>query len=104
MIADNTIHEGDVLQFLACLPDECADLIISDPPYSLRKDQEFGEGAFFKTREDWLAWCKLWLLELKRLLKPSGNLFVYAIHHNACFLQEYMYGIGQEPPTDHLEL
>ena len=104
MIADHTIHEGDVLQFLACLPDECADLIISDPPYSLRKDQEFGEGAFFNTREDWLAWRKLWLLELKRLLKPSGNLFVYAIHHNACFLQEYMYGIGQEPPTDHLEL
>ena len=90
----NTVHHGDTLEFLASLPDECADLIIADPPYSLAKDREFGEGAYCETRDQWLTWCKSWLTQSKRLLTPSGNLFVYAIHHNACFLQVHLYELG----------
>ncbi|MBI2211673.1 MAG: site-specific DNA-methyltransferase [Deltaproteobacteria bacterium] len=94
MIDENTICHGDATEFLRTLPDRYADVIIADPPYSLKKDREFGEGAFLENREAWLAWCKQWLIEAKRILKPTGNLFVYAIHHNACFLQTYMYEIG----------
>lgn len=94
MIEENTVHHGDAVEFLRTLRDGCADLIVADPPYSLSKDREFGEGAFFESRDAWLAWCRLWLDESKRILKPTGNLFVYAIHHNACFLQTYMYEIG----------
>lgn len=96
MIEDNVIQTGDALKLLSAIPAGSADLIIADPPYSLEKDKEFGEGAFFETREAWLAWCKLWLTESKRILKPTGNLFVYAIHHNACFLQCYLYEIGMQ--------
>ena len=90
----NTVHHGDATVLLRKLPDQFADLIIADPPYSLAKDREFGEGAFFESREEWLSWCKEWLLESKRILKPRGNLFVYAIHHNSCFLQAFMYEIS----------
>ncbi len=96
MIPENTLYRGDALKLLASLPDACADLIIADPPYSIDKDKEFGEGAFFLSREAWLEWCKVWLTHAKRLLKPSGNLFVYAIHQNACFLQCHLYDIGME--------
>lgn len=94
MIQDNTIHVGDALELLAALPENSADLVIADPPYSLDKDREFGAGAYFETRDEWLEWCKHWLLAAKRILKPHGNLFVYAIHHHACFLQTYMYDLG----------
>ena len=94
MIQENTVFHGDAVEFLRTLPDAYADLFIADPPYSLNKDREFGEGAFFESRDVWLTWCKSWLVEAKRILKPKGNLFVYAIHHNACFLQAYMYEIG----------
>ena len=94
MIEHNSICAGDSIKFLSSLPDSCADLIIADPPYSLDKDREFGEGAFFESRDQWLDWCKVWLTESKRILKPAGNLFVHAIHHNACFLQCYMYELG----------
>lgn len=90
----DVVHHGDALAFLRTLPDASAGLIIADPPYSLGKDREFGEGAYFDNRDDWLTWCKLWIVEAKRLLTPTGNLFVYAIHHNACFLQTYLYEIG----------
>lgn len=96
MIKENFIHHGDALEFMRSLPSACADLIIADPPYSMDKDREFGDGAFFSSRDEWLAWCKSWLVEAKRLLKPHGNIFVYAIHHNACFLQCHMYEIGLE--------
>ncbi len=91
---ENAIHVGDALEFLRTLSDECADLIIADPPYSLRKDREFGEGAFMETHGEWLSWCREWLTEAKRLLKPNGNIFVYAIHHNACFLTTFLYELG----------
>lgn len=94
MIQENTVQHGDAVEFLRGLPDGYADLIIADPPYSLNKDREFGEGAYFDTRDEWLAWCKRWLIEAKRVLNKAGNLFVYAIHHNSCFLQTYMYEIG----------
>lgn len=96
MMETNSIFQGDVLALLTAIPDESAELIIADPPYSLDKDKEFGEGAFFESREDWLSWCKLWLKEAKRILTKTGNLFVYSIHHNACFLQVHMYEMGLE--------
>lgn len=94
MIAENTISHDDVLKFFEQLPDASADLIIADPPYNLRKDREFGQGGYFETREQWLVWCKAWLGEAKRILRPKGNLFVYAIHHYACFLQIHLYEMG----------
>jgi site-specific DNA-methyltransferase (adenine-specific) len=96
MIEMNSVFSGDVVEFLTRLPDDSADLIIADPPYSLEKDKEFGEGAYLNSRQDWLDWCKTWLTQAKRILKPTGNIFVYAIHHNACFLQSYMYELGLE--------
>ncbi len=92
----NVVHTSDVLRFLGTLPDHCVDLVIADPPYSISKDREFGSGAYFDTRDEWLAWCRQWILECKRLLAASGNLLVYAIHHNACFIQSYLYEIGLE--------
>jgi len=96
MVDENTIFTGDTLELLKALPDECADLIVADPPYSIDKDKEFGEGAYFESRTEWFDWCKLWLREAKRILKPAGNVFIYAIHHNACFLQSYMYELKLE--------
>lgn len=94
MISEGIIYHGDAIEFLRTIPEGSADLIIADPPYNLKKDREFGEGAYFDSTEGWLQWCKIWLDESKRILKPNGNLFVYAIHHYACFLQTYLYEIG----------
>lgn len=94
MIRENIVYHGDAIDYLRQLPSGTVDLIIADPPYSLQKDKEFGEGGYFESRDEWLGWCKQWLTEAKRVLAPKGNLFVYAIHHNACFLQTYMYEIG----------
>ncbi len=92
MIKRNHIYESDTVELMRSLPDECANLIIADPPYNIDKD--FGPGTFLADNETWLSWSRLWLGEAKRILHPAGNIFVYAIHHNACYLQCLLYELG----------
>ncbi len=92
MISVNDVHCGDTIAFMRELPDACAHLIIADPPYNIDKD--FGVGTFFRDQTEWIEWSRSWLSESKRLLHESGNLFVYAIHHNACYLQCLLYEMG----------
>jgi len=86
------IYRGDTIDFMQSLPPACGHLIIADPPYNIDKD--FGEGTFFEEHEIWIAWSKRWLGEAKRLLTENGNLFVYALHRNACYLQCVLYELG----------
>jgi DNA modification methylase len=86
------IFRGDTVEFMATLPVDCANLIIADPPYNIDKD--FGVGSLFTDHDTWLHWSRRWLVEAKRILHPQGNIFVYALHHNACYLQCLLYEIG----------
>jgi DNA modification methylase len=88
----NRIYQIDAVAFMHTLPDECAQLIIADPPYSIDKD--FGIEVRFNDLDSWLRWCKEWLREAKRVLRPKGNIFVYSIHHTACFLQCFLYDLN----------
>ncbi|MFC2076207.1 DNA-methyltransferase [candidate division KSB1 bacterium] len=88
----NYIYYGDTIEFMRTLPEECAHLIIADPPYNIDKD--FGPGTFFEDHETWMSWSLSWLTEAKRILHPLGNIFVYAIHHNACYLQCMLYDLN----------
>lgn len=82
----------DCVQGLRELPDSCADLIVADPPYNLNKD--FGAWNENKKHDEWLPWCKTWLQECERILKPGGSIFVYGIHRHLCWLQCYLYDLG----------
>ncbi|MDR1585964.1 MAG: site-specific DNA-methyltransferase, partial [Treponema sp.] len=85
----DTITQGDCITGMKQLPDNSIDLIIADPPYNLNKD--FGEWKEKEKKGIWLEWSKKWLLECGRLLKPTGSLFVYGIHHYQCYIQCYLY-------------
>lgn len=83
---------GDSLELLKQLPAESAELIIADPPYNLKKD--FGPWKEKEKKDQWLPWCKKWLEECNRVLKPNGSIFVYGIHNHLCWLQCYLYELG----------
>ena len=88
----NQIHLKDCIEGMQELPAEIADLVIADPPYNLDKD--FGPWKEKEQRGTWLPWSKSWLVEVKRIFKPGGNVFVYGIHHHLCWIQCYMYELG----------
>jgi site-specific DNA-methyltransferase (adenine-specific)/adenine-specific DNA-methyltransferase len=82
----------DCLIGLESLPSESVDLIVADPPYNLEKD--FGVWNEKERKHQWLPWCKQWLTECRRVLKSTGSIFVYGIHHHQCWIQCYLYELG----------
>ncbi|HSR68133.1 MAG TPA: site-specific DNA-methyltransferase [Acidobacteriota bacterium] len=53
------------------------DTVFADPPFNLGKDYKNG----FKDKvghAEYLAWCRRWILECCRVLKPGGAFFLYA--------------------------
>ncbi|MBN1795742.1 MAG: site-specific DNA-methyltransferase [Sedimentisphaerales bacterium] len=87
------IFNGDVIKVLSTLPDESIDLIFADPPYNLSNggftchagkrvsvnkgkwDKSKGIEEDFQFHYDWIEACR-------RILKPSGSLWVSGTYHS----------------------
>lgn len=66
---------GDSLKILRYFPNNCINLIITDPPYNVGLDY----GRYYKDkrkREDYLNWCFLWLREIGRILEETGSFYL----------------------------
>ncbi len=72
---NNQIVLKDVIEGLQSLSDNSADIIIADPPYNIGKT--FGEYNDNLDLNDYLDWCKIWIDESLRVLKPEGTLYIY---------------------------
>ena len=66
------LWHADVLDLLARLPDRSVDLVVTDPPYAIAK-QEWDE---FESLDAYVAWCDRWLAEVARVLAPHGSAYV----------------------------
>lgn len=86
------VVNGDAIEFLSSLPDECAGLVLADPPYSIPKS--FGATTVQRTFDEWLSWCKEWLEEAIRVMAPEGNLMIYSLHDSAAFLHVELHQRG----------
>ena len=60
---------------MAEIPDESVDLVIADPPYNLGKD--YGNDSDSRERDDYLEFTRAWLRHAKRILKPTGSIYVF---------------------------
>jgi DNA modification methylase len=73
----NEIKHGDCLDYLATLPDNSVDMVLTDPPYSIGFDGGKGWDKQWKTEEEYLSWCNLWTAECLRVLKPNRMMIVW---------------------------
>lgn len=69
----NKIYNADYKDVFSKLPDKSIDLIIQDPPYNIKK----AEWDKFKSKEDYVEWCGLWIKESERLLKDTGSFYFF---------------------------
>jgi site-specific DNA-methyltransferase (adenine-specific) len=96
----NAVHTGNFIELAASLPDKSVDIIIADPPYNASKgniwSMQYGTlpgfgGTWQKIAEVWddmpldkyLAFTLSWLAEAKRLLKPTGSMWVHGTYHSS---------------------
>lgn len=90
----DTIIKGDCVAALEALPDQSVDVIFADPPYNLQLggalhrpdqslvdacDDEWDQFASFQAYD---AFTRAWLLACRRVLKPSGTIWVIGSYHN----------------------
>jgi site-specific DNA-methyltransferase (adenine-specific) len=74
--AHGALFEGDCLDFLSIVKDEAVDTVFADPPFNL--DKKYGAKSRDNLPEHkYVEWCKAWLAECIRVLRPGGALYVY---------------------------
>lgn len=80
----NKIILGDALAELKKLPDESCDVVVIDPPYNIGKD--FGNNIDKRELGEYVSWCKEWINESIRTMKPTGTMFIYGFSEILAYL------------------
>src|SRR3989337_2102856 len=88
------ILQGDCVEVLGRLPKASFDLVFADPPYNLQLTQELwrpNQTRVAGVDDDWDrfasfaeydAFTRAWLSACRRVLKPTGSLWVIGTYHN----------------------
>lgn len=73
----NCILHGDSLELIKKMPDESIDCVITSPPYYQLRDYGWdGQWGLEKTYQEFLDKLIALMGELKRVLKPTGTMFI----------------------------
>lgn len=75
----------DSHEYIKTLPDNCIDLITTDPPYF--KVKPHGWDNQWQGDEDYLLWLDSFLIEFRRVLKPTGSLYMFCGHRLAADIE-----------------
>jgi modification methylase len=100
------IFKGDCVASLNALPEHSVDLIFADPPYNLQLNGELNrpdqskvdavddEWDQFESFEAYDAFTRAWLLAARRVLKPTGSIWVIGSYHNIFRVGAIMQDLG----------
>lgn len=83
------LYQGDATLFLKTLSANSVDLIVADPPYSIKK----AEWDTFKSQKDYVDWSIQWIREASRVLKDTGSLYVAGFSE---IIADIKYRVAQE--------
>lgn len=100
----NTLYCGDNLAIMRAMPDELFDLIYIDPPFFTQRDYKNNtiDNSGFKDTKDffeyhiqsdakgllaYLEWVNVRLLELHRILKHTGTIYVHVDYHAVHYIK-----------------
>jgi modification methylase len=90
----DTLLQGDCIAIMRTIPDASIDMVFADPPYNLqlggdlfrpeggRVDAVDNDWDQFDSYGAYDAFCREWLAEARRILKPNGTLWVIGSYHN----------------------
>ncbi len=102
----NRILVGDCIAELKKLPSASVDLVFADPPYNLQLASELlrpNNTRVDGVDDDWDKFssfaaydqfCRAWLAECRRILKPDGAIWVIGSYHNVFRLGAALQDLG----------
>ena len=66
----NKVIQGDCIEAMKQIPDNSIDLVLTDPPYNIKK-------ANWDRIDNYIEWCGNWILECQRVLKDNGSFYFF---------------------------
>lgn len=84
----DTLHKAPCLDVLKTIPSETIDLAFADPPFNLTKN--YSGYSDDRNERDYLGWCKRWLVEYERVLKPGGAMFILNLPRWSALLADFL--------------
>jgi len=102
----NKIIQGDCVEVLNSFPEGSVDLIFADPPYNLQLQNDLHRPNMTKVDavdDDWDQFdsfsaydefTRNWLTACKRVLKPTGSIWVIGSYHNIFRVGTVMQDLG----------
>ncbi len=100
------IIQGDCIRVLATFPEKSVDLIFADPPYNLQLQNELHRPNMtrvdavddawdrFASFREYDEFTRAWLTACKRVLKPTGTIWVIGSYHNIFRVGAIMQDLG----------
>lgn len=70
----NQVVRGDSIKLLNSLPEAWVDLVFADPPFNI--GYLYHGYSDKKSANEYLDFCRQWMLAVKRALKPSGSFYL----------------------------
>lgn len=91
--AMGVLFGNDCMDILPFIRDEVVDTIFADPPFNLGK--EYGSNSNDdRSDKEYLDWCRNWISESCRTLKPGGAFFLYNLPKWNILLGAYLNELG----------
>lgn len=94
MLEKNKIHKTDCIEGLKNIKSESIDLIVADPPYFKVINESWDYQ--WRTEEEYVEWCKIWIDELYRALKKGGSCYIFGYFRMLAHLLPYLEKQGFE--------
>ena len=93
----DTTYHLDALEFLKVIPSDCADVVLYDPPYSLRQVVECYKGVGVNVTQETTqaSWRARHLNEIKRILRVGGKALCFGWNSN---------GVGKKRGFEQVEI
>ena len=107
-----TLYQGDCCEVMRPIPDRTVDIVVIDPPFYLKltyRSQRHrplhqakrhegpgsgNVGTSFDDPNDYLRFAESLLNQARRVLSPSGSVFVFAVHQNLGLIDLAVWSVG----------
>ncbi|MDR1838269.1 MAG: site-specific DNA-methyltransferase, partial [Treponema sp.] len=99
-MAINRLILGDNLEILKSMENDCIDLIYLDPPFFSNRNYEviWGDSGEIRSFQDrwaggishYIDWLKERVIEMHRVLKPTGSLFLHCDWHANAYIRVHI--------------
>lgn len=89
------LYNEDCLNIMKKISDKSVDMIYLDPPFFTQKKQKLSNSAgkkyefsdVWESRQEYVEFMRLRLIEMQRILKDTGNIFLHCDTSASCYLR-----------------